>query len=38
LRRPELLAAGDRLGRTLSDEERELLEEFLAEREVEKNG
>jgi tRNA (guanine37-N1)-methyltransferase len=37
-RRPDLLDAGTVLGRALSDEERALLDEFLAEREVEKNG
>jgi tRNA (guanine37-N1)-methyltransferase len=38
MRRPDLLDAGTVLGRALSDEERALLDEFLAEREVEKNG
>ena len=38
LRRPDLFEGGKVLGRTLSDEERALLDEFLAEREVEKNG
>jgi tRNA (guanine37-N1)-methyltransferase len=38
LRRPDLLQPGEVLGRTLSDEERVLLEEFLAEREGKGNG
>ena len=38
LRRPDLFEGGKVLGRTLSAEERALLDEFLAERKVEKNG
>lgn len=37
-RRPDLLVAGSRLGRALSAEEQALLNEVLAEREVDENG
>jgi len=38
LRRPDLLQLGSKFGCGLSTSESQLLDEYLAEREVEKNG